>query len=163
MNIGPIERFILAAEQLGLRHWDALGLELERLGVRDANPVQATLMRRLGTNEMNVGDLHLTGVYTGTNVSYNLAVLERAGYIERRRQEEDRRSVLVRLSPKGLALAERLQGFYARAQSAIPALALVDGELDALRRVAAAIERAGNDRRSAPLAYLPHQAKVGAA
>ena len=80
---------------------DVLKDEFERVGVLEINPVQALLLFNVGDNEVTAGELKSRGYYQGSNVSYNLKKLVEAGYMHHQRCEIDRRSVRVRLTPKG--------------------------------------------------------------
>jgi DNA-binding MarR family transcriptional regulator len=83
-------------------------LELECADIRDINNVQAVMLFNLGDAEMTVGELTLRGCYLGSNVSYNLKKMVENLYVEQARSQHDRRSVHVRLTPKGRALRDRL-------------------------------------------------------
>ena len=64
--------------------------------------MQALILFNIGDAEMTVGDLTHRGYYLGSNVSYNVKKLSETGYIAQERSAHDRRSVKVRLTPKGL-------------------------------------------------------------
>lgn len=83
---------------------DVVKDEFERLGILEVNPVQALLLFNIGDNEVMAGELKTRGYYQGSNVSYNLKKLVDMGYMNHQRSEIDRRSVRVRLSPKGLRI-----------------------------------------------------------
>lgn len=80
---------------------DVIKDEFERLGVLEINPVQALLLFNIGEHEVTAGELKSRGYYQGSNVSYNLKKLVDLGYMHHQRCEIDRRSVRVRLTPKG--------------------------------------------------------------
>ena len=83
---------------------DVIKDELERLGQIEVNAVQALLLFNIGHKVMTAGELKTRGYYQGSNVSYNLKKLVDAGYIDHQRSDIDRRSVRVRLTPKGLEI-----------------------------------------------------------
>ena len=56
-------------------------LELDGLGTRDINNVQAMMLFNIGDAEMTVGELTLRGCYLGSNVSYNVKKLVENGYL----------------------------------------------------------------------------------
>jgi DNA-binding MarR family transcriptional regulator len=89
-------------------------LELDGLGIRDINNVQAMMLFNIGDAEMTVGELTLRGCYLGTNVSYNAKKLVEKGYLGYERSRHDRRSVYVRLTTKGHALYHELNQMHER-------------------------------------------------
>ena len=80
---------------------DVIKDEFERVGVLEINAVQALLLFNIGDNEVTAGELKTRGYYQGSNVSYNLKKLVDMGYMHHQRCDIDRRSVRVRLTPKG--------------------------------------------------------------
>ena len=80
---------------------DVIKDEFERVGVLEINAVQALLLFNVGDNEVTAGELKTRGYYQGSNVSYNLKKLVDLGYMHHQRCEIDRRSVRVRLTPRG--------------------------------------------------------------
>ena len=99
-------------ERLHRQFLEVVRDELERLGVDDLNNVQALILYNIGDDELTVGELTQRGCYMGTNVTYNLKKLIEADYIVQKRSPRDRRSVRVRLSERGLALAKRLDNVF---------------------------------------------------
>jgi len=89
-------------------------LELDGADIRDINNVQAVMLFNLGDAEMTVGELTLRGCYLGSNVSYNLKKMVENCYVEQARSPHDRRSVHVRLTPKGRVLRDRLVAMHRR-------------------------------------------------
>ncbi len=65
-------------------------------------------------SELTAGELKTRGHYQGSNVSYNLKKLVEAGYVNHERSSSDKRSVRVRLTPKGQAIRERVDALYNR-------------------------------------------------
>lgn len=80
---------------------DVVKDEFERAGRIDINSVQALLLFNIGDEVLTAGDLKTRGYYQGSNVSYNLKKLVEAGYIHHERCSVDRRSVRIRLTPRG--------------------------------------------------------------
>jgi DNA-binding MarR family transcriptional regulator len=80
---------------------DVVKNEFERVGRTDVNSVQALLLYNIGDCELTAGEIRTRGYYLGSNVSYNLKKLVDNGYIHHQRSKTDRRSVRVRLTPKG--------------------------------------------------------------
>jgi DNA-binding MarR family transcriptional regulator len=96
-------------ERLHRRFLDLLRSELNRLGIRDINSVQALLLANIGQEEIAIRDLVERGYYQGSNVSYNLKKLAEMGYLEQERSTHDRRSVSIRLTEKALGIVERIR------------------------------------------------------
>ena len=93
---------------------DVIKDEFERLGILEINPVQALLLFNIGENEVTAGELKTRGYYQGSNVSYNLKKLVETGYMHHQRCEIDRRSVRVKLTPKGVDLRIMVAGLFER-------------------------------------------------
>ncbi|MEQ8346590.1 MAG: winged helix DNA-binding protein [Sneathiellaceae bacterium] len=98
-----------AIERLHRRFLDVIRHELNRLGVDDLNSMQALLLTNIRDQEVTARDLMEKGYYIGSNISYNIKQLTDSGYVEQERSPRDKRSVLLRLTDKGLALCTRLQ------------------------------------------------------
>ncbi len=131
-------------ERLHRRFLDVLRAELDRLGVDDINAVQSLILTNVNSEEITVRDLIKRGYYLGSNASYNVKKLVEAGYLEQERSPHDRRSVRIRLSPKGLDLCEkinRLQDAHGAALMAGP-----DGcDLESACRTLRRLERRWSD------------------
>ncbi|MFZ5708586.1 MAG: MarR family winged helix-turn-helix transcriptional regulator [Pseudomonadota bacterium] len=93
---------------------DVIKDEFERVGMIEVSPVQALLLFNIGENEVTAGELRTRGYYQGSNVSYNLKKLVEAGYMHHQRSEVDRRSVRVRLTPKGRAVRDAVAALFRR-------------------------------------------------
>src|SRR6201988_1694564 len=89
-------------------------LELDGLGIRDINNVQAMMLFNIGDAEMTVGELTLRGCYLGSNVSYNVKKMVENGYLAHERSVHDRRSIHVRLTEKGGKLRDALGEMHER-------------------------------------------------
>lgn len=95
-------------ERLHRRFLDVLRAELDQLDVSDINPVQCLLLSNIGEEEINVRNLMDRGYYLGSNASYNIKKLVESGYLIQQRSPYDRRSTLIRVSPKGLDLCAKV-------------------------------------------------------
>lgn len=95
-------------ERLHRRFLDVLRAELDFLGVDDINAVQSLILTNVNSEEITVRDLIKRGYYLGSNASYNVKKLVESGYLEQERSPHDRRSVRIRLSPKGLDLCDKI-------------------------------------------------------
>ena len=93
---------------------DVIKDEFERVGMLEVNAVQALLLFNIGDTEVTAGDLKTRGYYQGSNVSYNLKKLVEMGFMHHQRCEIDRRSVRVRLTPRGREIRDVVAGLFAR-------------------------------------------------
>lgn len=96
-------------ERLHRRFIDVLKTELNRIGVKDINGVQALLLTNIGEEEIVIRDLIERGYYLGSNVSYNIRKLTDLGYLDQERSAHDRRSVTIRLTEKALSVVTRMR------------------------------------------------------
>jgi DNA-binding MarR family transcriptional regulator len=121
---------------------DVIKDEFERLGILEINAVQAQLLFNLGENEVTAGEHKTRGYYQGTNVSYNLKKLVEMGYMHHQRCEIDRRSVRVRLTPKGRAVREAVGDLFARHAEGLQGRGQVTpGSVDELNSTLRRVER----------------------
>ena len=95
-------------ERLHRRLLDVIKDEFDRQGRSDVNAIQALLLFNIGNSELTAGELRSRGYYLGSNVSYNVKKLSESGYLMNERSVHDRRSIRVRLTPKGRTLRDRL-------------------------------------------------------
>jgi DNA-binding MarR family transcriptional regulator len=99
-------------------------------------------MFNIGDNEMTAGELRSRGYYLGSNVSYNLKKLVETGYIFQERSRADRRSVRIRLTPKGEEVAEVIDELYERHLKSIEKVGgLDDATFEGLNRALGRLER----------------------
>ena len=105
---------IALVERLHRQFLELVRTELDSLGIQDINNVQALILFNIGPVELTVGELTLRGCYLGSNVSYNVKKMVENGYLVQERSAHDRRSIRVRLSPKGLDLCAKLDAMHDR-------------------------------------------------
>jgi DNA-binding MarR family transcriptional regulator len=113
---------IRLTERLHRQFLEVVKNELEQLGIVDLNNVQSLILFNIGKEEYTVGELTGRGYYLGSNVSYNVRKMVEHGYLVQERSTHDRRSVRVRLTPKGIAVWEKLDAMFDRQVSALAAL-----------------------------------------
>ena len=101
-------------ERLHRQLLDVIKDELDRRDEREINGVQALLLFNIGDQELTAGELRSRGHYLGSNVSYNVKKLSDSGYLVYERSVHDRRSIRIRLTPKGRSLRDRLSGMLDR-------------------------------------------------
>jgi DNA-binding MarR family transcriptional regulator len=101
----------------------------------------------------NIADLEPTAGeprprhYQGSNVSYNLKKLVEAGYVNHERSNSDKRSVRVKLTPKGQAIRERIDALYNRQLQAVEeVVGLTVDEFDRLNKALTRLERFWTDQ-----------------
>lgn len=129
-------------ERLHRRLLDLIKDEFDRMSWDDINPTQALLMFNIGDAELTAGELRSRGMYLGSNVSYNLKKLVDMGYIFQERSKADRRSVRIKLSPKGEEVAEVIDELYDRHMESIEKVGgLGDAEFEQLNVALGRLER----------------------
>ncbi|TDQ66136.1 DNA-binding MarR family transcriptional regulator [Maritalea mobilis] len=129
-------------ERLHRRLLDLVKDEFDRMGWDDINPVQAIMMFNIGNSELTAGELRSRGYYLGSNVSYNLKKLVDTGYIFQTKSKTDRRSVRIRLTPKGEEVAEVIDELYDRHLKSIAEVGGLDEkEFEGLNSALARLER----------------------
>jgi len=99
-------------ERLHRRLLDVIKDEFDRRGRADINAVQALLLFNIGDKELTAGELRTRGYYLGSNVSYNLKKLVEIGFLDHQRSRVDRRSVRIKLTPKGREVRDVVTSLY---------------------------------------------------
>jgi DNA-binding MarR family transcriptional regulator len=122
---------IAIIERLHRQFLEVLKLELEGLGIRDINNVQAMMLFNIGDAEMTVGELTWRGCYLGSNVSYNVKKMAENGYLVQERSRDDRRSIHVKLTDKGAALRDRVSAMHQRHLKLLEQTAISEADLEA--------------------------------
>ena len=134
-------------ERLHRRLREVIKDDFERHGEPEVNPVQALLLYNIADEELTAGELKTRGHYQGSNVSYNLKKLVEAGYVHHARSATDRRSVRVRLTPKGQSIRNRVDALYNRQMQAVEQLVGLDAdELDRINKALTRLERYWTDQ-----------------
>mgnify|MGYP001141175336 CR=1 FL=1 len=118
---------------------DVIKDEFERLSVLDINAVQALLLFNVADNEVTAGELKSRGYYQGSNVSYNLKKLVENDYMHHTRCEIDRRSVRVKLTPRGHDIRRVVSELFERHAEDLVNKGVIDS--DELDRINAALKR----------------------
>lgn len=134
-------------ERLHRRFLDVVRAELNRMGIRGLNPVQALLLANIGDEEIVIRDLIERGYYQGSNVSYNMKKLVDAGYVEQTRSQHDKRSVSIKLTPKALEMCEKIRALEDRNAQALTEELGTDGDKDieTVRKTLRRLERVWSD------------------
>lgn len=102
--VGRIFRLYPAFEAFRSAELSALGLTPE------VSDLIISLLRNGPPYELNVGALRQEATFPLSSsgaITYRIDCAERQGLVERRRDGKDRRGVIVALTPKGFALANR--------------------------------------------------------
>lgn len=124
--------------RLHRRSLDVLRSELNRLGVRDINGVQALLLANIGDEKVVIKDLIERGYYQGSNVSYNIKKLADLGYLEQERSSHDKRSVSVSLTEKASGVVDKVREL--EDQNAAKFVELLESDTD-MEKVLASLRR----------------------
>ena len=132
-------------ERLHRRFLDVLRAELNRLGVRNINAVQALLLANISDQEIVIRDLVERGYYQGSNVSYNIKKLTELGYLEQERSLHDRRSVSVRLTEKALDVVRSVRAMEERHAATLSDHGIAADELESVCTALRRVERTWTD------------------
>ena len=132
-------------ERLHRRFLDLLRAELNRLGIRDINSVQALLLANIGREEIAIRDLVERGYYQGSNVSYNIKKLAEMGYLDYERATHDRRSVSIRLTEKALGIVDQIRELELRIAGQLGAVDVGADQIDAVCQALRRVERTWTD------------------
>ena len=139
-------------ERMHRRFLDVVRLELGRTGIRDISPVQILMLSNIGGEEITVRDLIERGYYLGSNASYNLKQLVDGGYVDRKASARDRRSALLKITPKGRSVLDKLyalETIWAEPVLKADSIAALEVRQALLRRIVRcwsdAVRYAGND------------------
>jgi len=128
-------------ERLHRQFLDVIKAELDRLGIKDCNNVQALILYNIGGDEMTVGELTTRGYYLGSNVTYNLKKLVENGFVDQERSAHDRRSVRIHLSEKGKELHAALDDLYRQHVQALDEGVIDSGALEGINDSLRTMER----------------------
>ena len=142
--------------QIHRRFMDVVKKDLEGLKIHDINNVQSIMLFNIGDTMLSVGDLTLSGVYIGSNVSYHVKKMVENGYLTQEHSLYDRRVSHVRVTEKGRKLREELTRAHQRRIDLLSEVALSSEELQAAISVLRLLDRfwtdvAGPRRRSPSL------------
>ena len=132
-------------ERLHRRFLDVLRAELNRLGVKNINAVQALLLANISDEEIVIRDLVERGYYQGSNVSYNIKKLTDLGYLEQERSAHDRRSVRIRLTDNALEVVRSVRALEDKHAATLAEQGLAAEELEAIGRSLRQVERVWDD------------------
>lgn len=128
-------------ERLHRQFLEVVKAEIERLGIRDINNIQALILYNIGEDELTVGELTHRGYYLGSNVSYNVRKMVENGYLIQERSPHDRRSIRVRLSEKGLELWRSLDAVFDNQSELLSDTGIETGQIEDTITVLRRLER----------------------
>ncbi|MDD3370262.1 MAG: MarR family winged helix-turn-helix transcriptional regulator [Alphaproteobacteria bacterium] len=132
---------VLLIERVHRHFLEVIKTDLDRAGIQDINNVQALILYNIGADEMTVGELTARGYYLGSNVSYNVKKMVENQYLIQERSPHDRRSVRIRLSPKGLELQKNLNESMERQAASLAKAQITPEELAKTCEVMRKLER----------------------
>jgi len=124
---------------------DVVKKDLEGLKIHDINNVQSIMLFSIGDTMLSVGDLILSGVYIGSNVSYHVKRMVENGYLTQEHSRYDRRVSHVRVTDKGRKLREELTMTHQRRIDLLSDVALSSDELQAAMSVLRLLDRFWTD------------------
>ena len=115
--------------------------DLEGIKINDINNVQSIMLFNIGDTTLSIGDLTLSGVYIGSNVSYHVKKMVENGYLIQEHSAYDRRVSHVRGTEKGRKLREELTMTHQRRIDLLADVALSSDELQAAMSVLRLLDR----------------------
>ena len=134
-------------EQAHRRLHDVVKDNLERSGERSLTGVQALLIYEIGDGETPASTLRARGAFAGTSMSYNVKKLQEAGYLVQTRSGDDRRTVLLKLTPSEQAVREKVSQLFARQAVALePTASVRCDDLEHLNKTISRLERFWSDQ-----------------
>lgn len=134
-------------EQAHRRLHDVVKDNLERSGERSLTGVQALLIYEIGDEETPASTLRARGAFAGTSMSYNVKKLQDAGYLIQTRSDDDRRTVLLKLTPSGMAVREKVGQLFERQAVALePTASVRPDDLEHLNKTISRLERFWSDQ-----------------
>ena len=115
--------------------------DLEGIKINDINNVQSIMLFNIGDTTLSIGDLTLSGVYIGSNVSYHVKKMVENGYLIQEHSAYDRGVSHVRVTEKGRKLREELTMTHQRRIDLLADVALSSDELQAAMSVLRLLDR----------------------
>lgn len=134
-------------ERLHRRLLDVIKDEFDRKAVTEINAVQALLLFNINDRELTAGELRTRGYYLGSNVSYNLKKLVEMDYLSHQRSRMDRRSVRIKLTPKGEEVRDIVIDLYAKHVKTIEAVGGIEAtDFEYMNKALLRLERFWTDQ-----------------
>lgn len=140
-------RSLSLLEQAHRRLHDVVKDALERSGERHLNGVQALLIYEIGEGDTPASQLRSRGAFAGTSLSYNLKKLTEGGFIEQQRSDDDRRTVRLTLTKRGLKVRQQVEDLFERQAVALePTASVRPDDLETMSRTVSRLERFWTDQ-----------------
>ncbi|KCZ50849.1 MarR family winged helix-turn-helix transcriptional regulator [Hyphomonas pacifica] len=134
-------------EQAHRRLHDVVKDDLERAGERSLTGVQALLLYEIGEGEAPASVLRARGAFAGTSLSYNVKKLQEGGYLIQTRSEDDKRTVTLRLTERGLKVRKRVASLFEKQAGALePTASVRPDDLSQLNKTISRLERFWSDQ-----------------
>ncbi|MCA8899862.1 MAG: MarR family transcriptional regulator [Hyphomonas sp.] len=134
-------------EQAHRRLHDVVKDDLERGGERSLTGVQALLLYEIGEDEAPASVLRARGAFAGTSLSYNVKKLQEGGYLTQTRSEDDKRTVTLRLTERGLKVRNRVARLFEKQATALePTASVRPDDLSQLNKTITRLERFWSDQ-----------------
>lgn len=134
-------------EQAHRRLHDVVKDDLERSGERSLTGVQALLIYEIGDEETPASALRARGAFAGTSLSYNVKKLQEGGYLTQERSKDDKRTVRLKLTERGLKVRTRVAGLFEKQAAALePTASVRPDDLSQLNKTVSRLERFWSDQ-----------------
>ena len=134
-------------EQAHRRLHDVVKDDLERSGERSLTGVQALLIYEIGEDETPASALRARGAFAGTSLSYNVKKLQEGGYLTQERSSDDKRTIRLKLTERGLKVRTRVESLFAKQAAALePTASVRPDDLSQLNKTVSRLERFWSDQ-----------------
>ncbi len=134
-------------EQAHRRLHDVVKDDLERGGERSLTGVQALLLYEIGDGEAPASALRARGAFAGTSLSYNVKKLQEGGYLVQTRSEDDKRTVTLKLTERGMKIRDRVERLFQKQAGALePTASVRADDLTQLNKTISRLERFWSDQ-----------------
>lgn len=134
-------------EQAHRRLHDVVKDDLERSGERHLTGVQALLIYEIGDDETPASALRARGAFAGTSLSYNVKKLQEGGYLTQERSKDDKRTVRLKLTERGLKVRARVATLFEKQAAALePTASVRPDDLSHLNKTVSRLERFWSDQ-----------------
>jgi DNA-binding MarR family transcriptional regulator len=134
--------FVRALGQLERLHrclLELVKIELERqLSEAEVTSAQALFLYNIGDGKLSATELRMRGYYTGSNLSYTVARLVEAGFLNYERTVQDKRVVRLSLTEKGHQIKSMVAAIY---EGHVPVLEEKGVTAEDLERLVSALKR----------------------
>ena len=105
------------------------------------------MLYEIGEGEAPASVLRARGAFAGTSLSYNVKKLQEGGYLIQTRSEDDKRTVTLSLTERGLKVRKRVEALFEKQAGALePTASVRPDDLSQLNKTISRLERFWSDQ-----------------